>query len=103
TLSTIPNTVYVIGVAMATFPASLWMKRVGRRLGFLTGIALGLVGAVIASFAIYTASFALLCLGHLILGAYNAFGQYYRFAAADVASTDFRPQAISLVMAGGIV
>src|SRR6187399_2204118 len=81
TLSTIPNTLYVIGVAAATFPASLWMKRVGRRAGFLTGIAIGLVGAVVATFAIYSASFALLCAGHLLLGAYNAFGQYYRFAA----------------------
>jgi MFS family permease len=102
-LSTIPNTLYVIGIAAATFPASLWMKRVGRRAGFLSGIAIGLVGAVVATFAIYTANFALLCVGHGLLGAYNAFGQYYRFAAADVASAEFRPQAISLVMAGGIV
>jgi hypothetical protein len=42
-------------------------------------------------------------LGPLLLGRYNAFGQYYRFAAADVASPAFRPQAISLVMAGGLV
>lgn len=103
TLSTIPQTVYVIGIAITTFPASMWMKRVGRRNGFLSGIALGLLGAGVASFGIYAQSFVLLCIGHMILGAYNAFGQYYRFAAADVASAEFRPQAISLVMAGGIV
>jgi MFS family permease len=102
-LATLPNTAYVIGVALTAFPASMWMKRVGRRAGFLAGIAIGLVGACIAAFAIHSASFALLCAGHLLLGAYNAFGQYYRFAAADVASTDFRANAISLVMAGGLV
>ena len=37
------------------------------------------------------------------MGSYNAFGQYYRFAAADVASSVFRPRAISYVMAGGVV
>ena len=34
---------------------------------------------------------------------YNAAGQYYRFAAADVAAPDFKSKAISLVLAGGIV
>lgn len=37
------------------------------------------------------------------MGVYSAFGQYYRFAAADVASSSFKSKAISLVMAGGIV
>jgi len=101
--ATIPNTAYVIGVAATTFPASLFMKRVGRRNGFLTGIAAGLMGACIAAFGIHSQSFVLLCLGHFLLGAYNAFGQYYRFAAADVASPGFRANAISLVLAGGLV
>ena len=34
---------------------------------------------------------------------YNAFGQYYRFAAADAAPADFKAKAISLVLAGGLV
>ncbi|OGA07705.1 MAG: MFS transporter, partial [Betaproteobacteria bacterium RIFCSPHIGHO2_12_FULL_69_13] len=45
----------------------------------------------------------LLCFGALVFGVYNAYGQYYRFAAADVASADFRATAISLVLAGGLV
>src|SRR6266852_4409294 len=42
-------------------------------------------------------------LGTLVWGVFNAYGQYYRFAAADAASADFRPTAISLVLAGGLV
>jgi MFS family permease len=38
-----------------------------------------------------------------VFGVYNAYGQYYRFAAADVASADFKSTAISLVLAGGLV
>jgi predicted MFS family arabinose efflux permease len=101
--ATLPSMTYVIGAAIATFPASLWMKRVGRRGGFLTGGAFGLAGAVLTSFAVWSASFALLCAGTLLMGVYNAFGQYYRFAAADAASADFKAKAISYVLAGGLV
>jgi predicted MFS family arabinose efflux permease len=34
---------------------------------------------------------------------YQAFAQFYRFAASEVATADFRPRAISLVLAGGVV
>src|SRR5262249_32293138 len=81
----------------------LWMRRVGRRNGFLTGIAFGLVGAVAGAGAIAAASLVMLCFAHMLLGLYNAFGQYYRFAAADSAAPDFRATAISLVLAGGLV
>ena len=32
-LATMPATLYTIGVALTAFPASMWMKRVGRRNG----------------------------------------------------------------------
>jgi MFS family permease len=38
-----------------------------------------------------------------VWGVYNAYGQYYRFAAADAATPEYRPTAISLVLAGGLV
>jgi hypothetical protein len=47
--------------------------------------------------------FWLLCFGTLVMGIYNASGQYYRFAAADVAPPEFKSRAISLVLAGGLV
>jgi MFS family permease len=84
-------------------PASLHMKRVGRQRGFTLGTAWGFAGALICGSAIWLQSFWLLCLGTLIWGVYNAYGQYYRFAAADAASGAFKPVAISLVLAGGLV
>ncbi len=101
--ATLPAATYVIGSAIATVPASFWMRRVGRRLGFLTGGVFGLMGSVLASLAMGVSSLALLCAGTALLGVYNAFGQYYRFAAADAASVDFRAKAISYVLAGGLV
>ena len=102
-LATLPVTGYVVGAALFTFPASLWMKRMGRRAGFLTGSVLGIAGAAIASLGVAHGSFVTLIVGTLVLGAYNAFGQYYRFAAADAAPGSNKARAISLVMAGGLV
>lgn len=102
-LATLPVTGWVIGAALTTFFASLLMKRIGRRAGFMFGTAVGIVGALICSAAIYIGHFWLFCSGTVVFGVYNAFGQYYRFAAADTGSVEFRSKAISFVIAGGLV
>ena len=102
-LATLPVTCWVLGGALGTMPASLHMKRVGRKRGLSWGTLWGVAGALIAAAAIWLQSFWLLCFATLVWGVYNAYGQYYRFAAADVSSPDFRSTAISLVLAGGLV
>ena len=102
-LATLPVTAYIVGAALTTLPASLLMHRLGRRAGFVLGAVFGIVGAGICAWAAFAHHFWLLCAGALVLGIYNATGQYYRFAAADSASFDFKSKAISLVLAGGIV
>lgn len=102
-LATLPITFWVIGGAIGTMPASMHMKRVGRQRGLSSGTAWGIVGALICAAAIWWQSFWLLCFGTLVWGVYNAYGQYYRFAAADAAPSDFKATAISLVLAGGLV
>ena len=102
-LATLPVTFWVLGGASATLLASLHMKRVGRRRGLTLGTLWGVGGALLCAGAIWLQSFWLLCFATLVFGVYNAYGQYYRFAAADVAGVQFRPVAISLVLAGGLV
>jgi MFS family permease len=102
-LATLPVTAYVIGAALTTMPVSQLMRRVGRVNGFSIGTLIGILGALICGFAVYSHSFWTLCAGTLVMGIYNASGQYYRFAAADAASSDLKSKAISLVMAGGLV
>ncbi len=101
--ATLPVTAQVIGTALLALPASRLMQKIGRRDGFLVGALCGLVGAAIATLGVYMQSMALLCLGTFVLGIYGAFGQFYRFAAADAASADFKANAISLVVAGGLI
>lgn len=100
--ATVPITCYVFGSAITTIPASFLMRSIGRRGGFQVGTAIGMLGGVICSVAVWLASFWLLCFGMMVMGMYTAFGKYYRFAAADAATPSFRAKAISLTLAGGI-
>lgn len=102
-LASLPVTTWMLGAALMTYPASLYMKRAGRRAGFYLGTGCGLVGASLAALAVTIVSFPLLCLGTLLLGSNNGIGQYYRFAAADASPAGFKSTAISLVMTGGLV
>lgn len=101
--ATLPVATMFLGTAVMTFPASLWMSKVGRKRGFCAGTVAGIVGGISGAMGLITSSFFLLCFGTFLVGVYQAFAQFYRFAASEVATPAFRPKAISLVMAGGIV
>ncbi|HEX8962522.1 MAG TPA: MFS transporter, partial [Rhodocyclaceae bacterium] len=103
-MATLPLTAYVVGGAFTTLPAAFFMRRYGRRAGFAFGALLGVAGALLCALAVAQSLFLLLCLGAAICGAYNAFGQQYRFAAADAAAeATLKSRAISLTLAGGIL
>jgi MFS family permease len=102
-LATLPATAFVLGTACGTVPAAFLMRRIGRRPGFIAGMIVSTVGACLSAAAILVSHFLLLCAGTFIVGFANAFAQQFRFAAADTASAAFRPRAISLVLAGGVV
>jgi MFS family permease len=102
-LATLPAALMWIGTALATVPASLIMRRVGRRLGFMIGAVIGMVGAAVGAVAVTQQSFPLLCIAVMMIGGYHGFNYYFRFAGAEVASENYRSQAIALIMAGGVV
>jgi MFS family permease len=101
--ATLPVATMLLGTAVMTFPASFWMGRVGRRAGFLGGVLFGIAGGLVAALAIAQRSLELLAFGTFLVGNQQAFVQYYRFAASEVADERFRPRAISFVMTGGVV
>jgi MFS family permease len=101
-LATLGVTSFVLGSALAAMPASLWMAKVGRRRGFMTGSVVAILGSATCAWALAVSSFALYCFGTAIIGVYTAFGLQYRFAAAEVAAPEYKAKAISLVLAGGI-
>ncbi|SFR50483.1 MFS transporter [Litoreibacter janthinus] len=102
-LATLPISMIVFG-SMTTAPwISPLMQRRGRRTGFVIGAIAGALGATVAGFGLYLGSFLLLLLGSYISGIYMSAQGFYRFAAADGASEQFRAKAISYVMAGGLL
>lgn len=102
-LATLPVSLMFIGNMATTIPASLFMKRVGRRAGFTLGAALGVAAALIGAWGLLAGNFVIFAFGGLVQGCYNAFWQYYRFAAADAVPEDYKSRAISYVLLGGVV
>jgi predicted MFS family arabinose efflux permease len=101
--ATLPATAITIGTALGTIPASLVMRRVGRRLGFIMGSGFTMAGGLVGAWAIVAQSFWGLLAGGFLMGVASAFAQLYRFAAAEAVSPERRGRAISLVLAGGLV
>ena len=101
----LPVTGYALGSAVTTMLASLVMRRIGRQRGFILGGLFCIAGALLAALAMALHSIVLLFFGTMVIGVYNAIGQYYRFAAADLTQKfqpSFKERAIALVLTGGL-
>ena len=101
--ATLPISLIVLGSMISATPMSALMQRYGRRAGFWCGTCGGAAGAGVGALGLYHGSFPVFLAGSLITGIYMSAQGFYRFAATDTAPEDFRPKAISWVMAGGLV
>ena len=101
-LATLPISLMVVGQAVATIPAALLMRRIGRRKGFVIGAILAGMASLLASYSIGIASFGLFCTAVAIIGSTGAFVQQYRFAAAESVSPERAGRAVSVILVGGI-
>jgi MFS family permease len=100
--ATVPLSIYVVGLAAGTLPTGAISRRYGRRVAFIIGTGCGVLTGLLGAFAILHGSFPLFCCATFLGGLYGAVSQSYRFAAADGASAQYRPKAVSWVMAGGV-
>lgn len=101
-LATLPISMIVLGSMISATPVSAIMQRYGRRVGFFIGALGGAIGGAISAYGLILASFPVFLVGSFCTGIYMSAQGFYRFAAADTASEEFRPKAISYVMAGGL-
>jgi len=100
--ATVPISLAIVATALTTIPASLLMRRIGRRIGFMAGASVGLIGGLVAAQAMISANFLLFCVATVLLGSSMAFTQQYRFAAAESAPPQRLSQAISYVLVGSL-
>lgn len=99
-LATLPISLTVVGLAVATVPAALVMQRVGRRNAFIASALAAAAAALVITWAVVQASFLLLCCAAVVLGSNLAFQQQHRFAAAESVPPGQASTAVSIVMVG---
>ncbi len=100
--ATLPVTAMIVGLALTTSTATMIIYRLGRTRGLMLGAAIGIPASVIATLAVIFGQFYLFAAGLFLVGASGAFMQQVRFAAADSVGPEFKSQAISWVMFGGV-
>ncbi len=83
-------------------PLGFLAKRFGRRTAYVSASVCGAIAGLIGYAAILQASFWLYLVATFFGGLYAASHMSYRFGAADTASAEFKPKAVSYVMAGGL-
>ncbi len=102
-LATLPLTLMIVGTATAVVPATLLMKRIGRKKGTLWGISAALLGSIFAVLSAVSGQFWLLVMASFLIGCCLAFIAQLRFAAIESLDNPvFAPKAISILMASGL-
>ena len=99
--ATVPLGCLVVGSALSTAPARLLIEAIGWRAGFILGGGAGVLGGLLAIHALEAGNFNLFCLAMAIVGVYQAFAYYYRFAAAEDAPEDDKAKIVSWVLFAG--
>ncbi len=102
-LSTLPMSISVVGIAIGAIFASKLMSITGRKIGFIVASIGNTLVSILAAYSILIQSFSIYCVANFFLGMGMAFTHQYRFAAAESVSKDKVPRAISIILLGGIV
>lgn len=102
-LATLPITMMLLGTAAGTLPAAHLMRWLGRKAGFVIASLVGTVGAALCTYSLTESSFEYFNAGLFVFGLYGGAAQQYRFAVTDAAPDAFKANAISLVLAAGVV
>ena len=102
-MATLPVMGYVVGAALSTGLVARAQQRWGRQLTFQLGLLVAVLSCGLGALAVAMHWFWLLVGATVVAGFYSANGQLYRFAAAELATPEYREKAVSLVMAGGLL
>src|SRR5688572_22650070 len=104
TWSGLPVAVSSLGAALASWPLSRLMNRLGRRRdGLALGYTLAVVGAALGIGGMLVRSFTLFLAGMTLFGAGSTSNLLARYAAADVSPGSQRGRAMGLIVWGSTV
>ncbi|QDG94738.1 MFS transporter (plasmid) [Rhizobium sp. NIBRBAC000502774] len=102
-LATLPFALITLAGAVTTYFAAGIIQRMGSKFGFIFGALVGAVGGLVSVISVLNQNFWMFCAGTAAVGVWQAFAQYYRLAAADAVSSEYKAKAISGVLAGGLI
>ena len=102
-LSTLPMSISVVGIAIGAIFATKVMSLIGRKAGFIFAALGNSLVSLSAAYSIIDKNFFMFCFVNFFLGVGMAFTHQYRFAAAESVDKDKAPKAISIILLGGIV
>ena len=80
----LPLIMQVFGACIIAIPASKLMMLVGRRNAFMIGSSIGIFGGLLCVYSLYIGNFWLLAFSTLFIGMSNGFGEFIKYAAADL-------------------
>ena len=99
----LPVAVGALGTALASWPLSRLMGRVGRRPGLVLGYGLAVIGAGLGMAGVLVGSFALLLLGMALFGIAHTSNNLARYAAADATPLPERGRSMGLIVWGSTI
>jgi len=101
-LATLPVSIMVLSIAATAIPATVLMRKVGRKRGFAMASLCAVASVLLAVYALNVSSFWLFTAAAGLFGINMAFTQQYRYAAAESVDSAYVPRAISFVLLGAI-
>jgi len=101
-IATLPVSLMVVVTALSAIPATMLMKRIGRKFGSSIASLSAASAVLIAAYALHSQSFSLFVLAASMFGINAAFSQQYRYAAAESVEQKFVSRAISMILLGAI-
>lgn len=101
-IATLPVSLMVVVTALSAIPATILMRKIGRRLGSSMASLSAASAVLIGAYALHIQSFGFFVLAAALFGINAAFSQQYRYAAAESVDQKFVSRAISLILLGAI-
>ena len=100
--ATLPIVIMVVGTASFVIPAAMFMKKFGRKAGFILSALMASFAGLLAVYSLVEQNYFLFCLAALLLGGHMTFVVQYRFAAAESVDANHVGKAVSIVMLSGV-
>ena len=97
-IATLPVSLMVVVTALSAIPATMIMKKIGRKYGSALASISAAMAVLLAALAIKNQSFLLFALSAALFGINAAFSQQYRYAAAESVDQKYVGRSISMIL-----